>query len=410
MLEIKPISEQEFSSFVSKHPLNSFYESLDWYHLKLKENKRCELLGLYDSDVLVGASLIIYVRILRKFYYAYASRGFVYDYSNIRDFKDTIYSYFKIKKVAFFRMDPPIVLNEYFKKMEKVSHDDSNKLIEDLKANGFIHYGYNQGFETMQFRFIHALKCSKTYEEQLAEMNKSTRKNIELAERYGVKIKEVGSDYLGEVVRLFDKTVNRKKIDGFGKAYYERLLDVFGDNIIMYIAYVDKESLKINMENQLSELHKEMDDLTKQMQKSNVGAKLLKKKEIIENSINKCNEMLKYADKMQDTVNIASMLCIKEYDEIVSYVSGMDNEYRLFCPKYALYPAMIKYAIDNKLKTVNFLGVKNIFNKNDKDYGILDVKRGFGGSTIEFIGEFDLPINSFIYKIYKIKENHERKS
>ena len=79
----------------------------------------------------------------------------------------------------------------------------------------------------------------------------------------------------------------------------------------------------------------------------------------------------------------------------------MNDSYRLFCPKYIMYPEMIKEAIDEHLKYVNFLGVKNINDPNDKDHGVYEVKRGFGGETIEYIGEFDLPLNKVMYKMYK---------
>ena len=59
--------------------------------------------------------------------------------------------------------------------------------------------------------------------------------------------------------------------------------------------------------------------------------------------------------------------------------------------------------IFTKIKYVNFLGVKNIFDKNDVNHGVYEVKRGFGGQTIEYIGEFDLPINKLLYKLYKLK-------
>ena len=42
-------------------------------------------------------------------------------------------------------------------------------------------------------------------------------------------------------------------------------------------------------------------------------------------------------------------------------------------------------------------------NKDDSDYGVYDVKRGFGGNTLEYVGEFDLPIKKMLYRIYKLK-------
>ena len=74
-----------------------------------------------------------------------------------------------------------------------------------------------------------------------------------------------------------------------------------------------------------------------------------------------------------------------------------------------MYPALIKDAIKNGIKYANFLGVKNIFDKNDEAYGVYDIKKGFGGYTVEYIGEFDLPIKKLGYKLYKAKENKERK-
>ena len=39
-----------------------------------------------------------------------------------------------------------------------------------------------------------------------------------------------------------------------------------------------------------------------------------------------------------------------------------------------LYPEMIKDAYKDKVKYVNFLGVKNIFDENDKDHGVYNRK------------------------------------
>ena len=99
---------------------------------------------------------------------------------------------------------------------------------------------------------------------------------------------------------------------------------------------------------------------------------------------------------------IASMYTITKYNEVVSFASGMDNAYRKFNPKYVMYPKMINDAIEDKLVFVNFLGVKNIFDINDSDYGVYEVKRGFGGKTIEYIGEFDLPLNKVLYYVYNL--------
>ena len=146
-----------------------------------------------------------------------------------------------------------------------------------------------------------------------------------------------------------------------------------------------------------------MEELHYKMVHDNVGKKLKNQELLLNQAMQKYKEELKSAKELKDKTDIAAMLTISKYKEVVSYVSGMDNHYRKFNPKYVMYPAMIKDAINENLKTINFLGVKNIFDKDDSDYGVYDVKRGFGGNTLEYVGEFDLPIKKVLYRIYKLK-------
>lgn len=119
-MTLKEINEKEYERFVKKSDLSSFYQSIEWYHLKQNEGKKCELLGLFDNDKLIGVSLVVYVKILKKYYYAYASRGFIYDYQNILEFKNALKNYFK-NSIIFVKIDPPIILAKYDKNKEKES-------------------------------------------------------------------------------------------------------------------------------------------------------------------------------------------------------------------------------------------------------------------------------------------------
>ena len=50
--------------------------------------------------------------------------------------------------------------------MDKEFNLENRQLIERLKYQGFKHHGFNMNFETEQFRFIHAIKLEKSFEEQ----------------------------------------------------------------------------------------------------------------------------------------------------------------------------------------------------------------------------------------------------
>lgn len=394
---IKEISKDEYLEFVLKSEYSSMYQSIEWQNFKEHEHKKCELLGLFKGSSLVGVSLVVYSRVLKKFQMAYASRGFIYDYKNIEEFKSAIINYFKDKKVIFFRMDPPIILASYNPKMEKSFNENSMNIINKLKDNGFIHYGFNTAYETMQFRFIHRIDTYKPI-----EMNKSTRKNIEKSLFKGVKIRKVDNNSLDEVLEFFNMTSNRKNFEGLSKNFYLNLIESFKDDVSLYITYIDKNVYIDNLKNELNNLDKQYEELITLKKHDNVGSKLKNKESIILNSKKKYQDELSFTNTLNEITDIAAILSITKYNEVIAFASGMDNNYRNFNPKYVMYPELIKDAITKKKKYVNFLGVKNIFDKNDKDYGIYEVKRGFGGETIEYIGEFDLPINAFVYKLYKL--------
>ncbi len=400
---LKKISEKEYNSFVTKNEYHSFYQSIEWMKIKEKEGKKCELLGLFDNDKLIGASLVIYLRALRNNYIAYASRGFIYDYSNIKDFTDALKEYFSNKNIIMVKIDPPIILATYDKDLNKTYYEDSEKIINSLKENGFVHFGYNMADEAYQFRFVHRIDLLKSFDKQKELMNKSTNKNMDKALFMGVKIKEVDKDNLDDVLKCFEYTEERKHFKGLSKKFYESLKDEYKDNCILYLVYIDKNECINNIKNKMQDIKKEHEKLVIEMSKVNVGYKLMHKQEQLHASYDKLEKELEKYKDIPDNEIIASMVTVTKYDEVVSLSSGMNDKYREFCPKYIMYPEMIKKAIDQKLKYVNFLGVKNIFDKNDVNHGVYEVKRGFGGQTIEYIGEFDLPINKFLYKLYKLK-------
>lgn len=398
---LKKIDEKIYEKFVSSSNLSSFYQSVEWYHLKLDEGKHCELLGLYEEDNLVGVSLIIYVKILKKYYYAYASRGFIYDYSNLEEFVASLKEYFKGKAI-FIKIDPPIILNLYDKSGEKEFMLENRQLIERLKYVGFKHHGFNMAFECEQFRFVHKIKLESSYDEQVKMMSKSTRKNIELAEFRGVNIKIAKKDELDMVLKFLNMSSDRKHFASLNKKFYERLLDNFKDNVVMYLVYINKSEYINNLKEKINDEKNKLKELKIKMEHDNIGRKLKKEEELINNAIDKYTEELNVTKGMDNETFIAAMVTINKYNEVVSFTSGMDNLYRKFNPKYVMYPKMINDAINKKLEYVNFLGVKNIFDKNDLDYGMYEVKKGFGGKTVEYIGEFDLIINYGLYYSYKI--------
>ena len=95
-------------------------------------------------------------------------------------------------------------------------------------------------------------------------------------------------------------------------------------------------------------------------------------------------------------------IAYKVNDECITFMSGIDDDYRKFNPKYAMYNKHIEETIKQKMNYVNFYGIAGIFDKSNPEYKIYELKKGFNTEVIELIGEFDLIINKFYYNLYKV--------
>lgn len=88
-------------------------------------------------------------------------------------------------------------------------------------------------------------------------------------------------------------------------------------------------------------------------------------------------------------------------NEIVYLFSGSYDEYMKYCGQYRLQWEMIKYAADNNYKRYNFYGIKDVFDKNGKDYGVYEFKKGFNGYVEELFGAYETGTN-LTYRIYSL--------
>ena len=91
------------------------------------------------------------------------------------------------------------------------------------------------------------------------------------------------------------------------------------------------------------------------------------------------------------------------YGNHLVYLLGASyKEFMKYNSQYLLQWEMIKYAKENNYKYFNFYGIDGVFNKESKNYGLFEFKRGFNADVVELIGEFDLVFNKPLYSLYNI--------
>lgn len=401
----KEISAEEFEKFASNNRLYNFYQTKEWKELKEKQGTNTLLIGCYENKKLCAASLLVIFPFLKLFKFAYFPRGFLVnfqDYDLLEKVTLSIKEYLKRNKFAFFRIDPAITLNRIQTDTTVVLDKSGKQIFDSLNKLGYRHHGYNIGFETFQARFNHVIYLNDTYEETSARFSKSTRKNIETSYNKGVVVKRGEVSDLKEAYDLFELTADRKNFHSYSYDFYKNMMETYKDKVTLYMAYIEPQKYKENYENLLINEKQKLHDIQEKKKHDNIGKKLIQQEELSERMIVKYQGEIEKAQKLgKDPILISSLLSIESGSEYISFISGMKSNYRDFYPKYAMYNKHINDAINKNLKVVNFFGVKGIFDPKDKDYGIYEIKKSFGGETLEYIGQFDFPINKFLYNLNK---------
>lgn len=406
-MEFVELTDKEYEKFVRGHKQESYMQSLDLKNFKNNNNIKCYIVGVKENKKVVAATLMYSVGTFMKKKRFYSSRGFIIDYNNkelLTFFVDKIKEYIKKLNGMSLTIDPNIIYRVRNSNGEIIDDKANDEVINNLKDLGFIHFGFNKYFETMQVRWVYRLELNSNYEELKNNFSKSTRKNIESTYNNGVKVRVGNIEDIKSLSKIFKETAERDEFNTKSYEYYKSMVESMPNNVKVYMAYIDtKEYLEKTKEKKELE-EKNNKDILEKMKTGMVGNKLINKKEISDKLIDKYNEEIKYAKELlkeyPNGVDIGALISVKSGTDYISLSSGTLTNYKKFYPKYALYDAHIKDAYKMGYKYVNFYGISGDFNQSNKYWGIYEFKRGFNGNVVEYIGEFTLPIGT-TYKVFK---------
>lgn len=407
-MEFKELTEEEFDEFASKHEQESFLQTSRWGNLRKIYGSEIYYLGVKENNKIVAATMVSLDNAYFKRKRMYAPRGFIIDYHNkelLKFFTEEIKKFAKRKKILYIKLDPNVIYqmrdingNEY----PNPNKDDET--INNLKELGYIHSGFTLDRSDSQSRWNFRLTLDKGYDEIAKDFYKSTRKNIESTYNRGMRVRVATLEDLPSMEDILIKTAERKNFKWRTLEYYTNMFKTVGDGMRIYIAYLDPEIYLESTKKILEEEKKNKETILAKMEKDMVGSKLTNQLETANKQIEKYENELKEAEQFKkDNPNgkdIGTLISLKSGNEYLTLYSGILMEYKKFTPKYLMYNEHLKDAYNFNIKYVNFYGITGHFNKDDKDYGMYEFKRGFGGEVIEMIGEFTLP-TSKLYPIYK---------
>ena len=107
--------------------------------------------------------------------------------------------------------------------------------------------------------------------------------------------------------------------------------------------------------------------------------------------------------KKQDDVFVAGALVIK-YDKKISIViAGVDKEYNFLNPNYFLHHKILEmYKEDYDIADIN--GIADDFTNESKYTRLNKFKFGFNPRVVEYVGELDLVINEWKFRVVEKKQ------
>ncbi len=401
---IKILTNEEFKNFANTYPLYNNFQTIEYSFVMNKQGCDSHLIG-YEIDGKLVAATMIYISKVSGFYYAYAPRGFLLDFSDkklLNNFTIGIKKYLGNKGIMALKINPMIVKNTYIKN-EKFKNHDFDNMFSNLAENKYFHMGYNNYFEALKPRFEAVVNINKPFYEIFNSFKKEVRTKIRSAAKRGVTVikgTEEDLKYLHKQtkdiyprdLKYFTDAYNSFNRNNSVDYYYTKL------NTTHYIKYVKK--IYEDIENKLNNINEMINSGSEKTKLRLLDQKINIDKEfnIIKQDLVKAT---KYASTYPDGIITASMMVTRHQDEISIFMDGYDKKYSSFNSKHLLIWQLIERYSKLGYKKFNLGGMMSINVDHSKYNGLNRFKLGFSPIVYEYIGDLELKTNDLIYFAYQ---------
>ncbi|MEU7405305.1 peptidoglycan bridge formation glycyltransferase FemA/FemB family protein [Streptomyces sp. NPDC044948] len=360
---LKPITREEHLRFVTARPSVSHLQVPSWGDVK--PDWRAESLGWFDEGgELVGAGLVLLRPIPRlRRYLAYLPEGPVVDWTaaGLEGWLEPMLAHLKGRGAFTVRMGPPVVARRWSADAVKAAIADpgarrlgdveatvcepgADDVVERLRRMGWrrTEPGGEDGFAAGQPRHVCQVPLAGRSPEDLQRgFNQQWRRNIKKAEKAGVKVVRGDLADLPVFYDLYVETAERDRFVPRPLAYFRRMWQALTaedpDRMRLYLAHHDGEVLAA-----------------------------------------------------------ATMLTVGEH---VWYSYGASTSRRREVqPNNALQWRMMCDARELGASVYDFRGITDTLDEDNHLLGLLRFKVGAGGEAVEYLGEWDYPLNKVLHR------------
>ena len=393
------IDVNEYDAFVRSFPSTSFMQTPAWSLVKTAWEH--DYVGLYEKDKLICGAMVLKRNLFLGKKLFYIPRGFVVNYNDknvAKEFVNNLRVYALKNGAIDIKIDPFICFSEdniqnirkdKGIKIRKLFTSDTDKIIKELEDLGFRHGGYKKEVNAyIQPRYTMAISLKdssgKPYEKE--ELRRTFPKNTRnyigaYHDERGVSFSySTNKDDIKDLISVLKCTEERQHIALRSEKYFKKLMESFPDNAVLFFARVD-------IDKYINFLKEDM------IEHEN-------KKEFCEKQIKEAEEIKKkYGNNPLAGATIVMMPTCKSGTKVASFLYAGTNTEILPSLKITngLMFYRLCYCLDRGCDYCDLGGVDGSLEDHLSTF-----KSKFNPNVLELVGEYDLVISRFWYKLFNL--------
>lgn len=227
-MEVREVTEKEvWEHFLLQTRPNTFLQNWNWGVFNESIGRKIFRLGIFSSNKLIGVCLLLKYE-SRIANYFYAPRGPVLNWGNTQEFElllTEIKNLARSEKADFLKLDPII------------AETSENQGI-------FSRLGFKRAVTYVQVEDAWLLDLSKSEDELLSEMRKTTRYLIRNEPKQGIEVvSSKSTEDIKEFADLLYQTAGRKNFVNHPKEYYIKQFEIMAndDQMLLFKALKDNK-------------------------------------------------------------------------------------------------------------------------------------------------------------------------
>ncbi|GAB3764974.1 lipid II:glycine glycyltransferase FemX [Microlunatus parietis] len=364
-ITVRTITTEEHVAFNREQPSVSFLQTPAW--ARVKSEWRGESLGWFDEGgKQIGAGLVLYRQLPRiKRYLAYLPEGPVIDWESddIGAWLTPLADHLRRQKAFGIRIGCPLVARRWHTETVKAAIADpklarlsqaspdvvnhaATRTRNQLRSLGWRPPDSEQGFAAGQPQYVFQLPIAdRTTDEVLKGMNQLWRRNIKKADKLGVTVRQGTVDDLPAFHTLYVETAERDHFGPRPLSYFRTMFDALlaedPDRIRLYLA-------------------EHQGDL------------------------------------------VAATTWVRVGDHAWYSYGASSTAKRDVRGSNAIQWRMITDAMIAGATVYDLRGITESVDADDPHLGLIQFKVGTGGDAVEYLGEWDLPLNPVLYKAFDL--------